>query len=85
MVEIQKRKVRKNGYACPYHPTQIFTFVLFFSDILSYFFIDLVSLAHNQVLVIVLGAIYIILALGTAYYCIIATKTDPSDPTISLE
>jgi hypothetical protein len=47
--------------------------------------IDLVSLAHNNVLVIILGTIYIILAMGTAYYCVIATKTDPSDPTIALE
>ena len=85
MVEIQKRKVRKNGYDCPYHPTQIFTFILFFSDIFSYFFIDLVSLANNDVLVIILGTIYIILAIGTAYYCVKATKTDPSDPTIALE
>ena len=85
MVEIQKRKIRKNGYACPYHPTQIFTFILFFSDIFSYFFIYLVSLAHNLILVYVLAPIYIILATGTAYYCVLATKTDPSDPTIALE
>jgi len=44
-----------------------------------------VSLAHNQVLVIVLGFIYTILAMGTAYYCVWATRSDPSDPTIALE
>ena len=55
------------------------------SDLLAYFLIDMVSLSHNHVLVMILATAYTILALGTCYYAYVATHLDPSDPTIQLE
>lgn len=85
MVEIEKRRVRKNGFECPLHPTQMFTYVLFFGDIISYYSIDIVCLSHNWILAFCLGAIYLMLALGTVFYAYVSTKINPQDPTIQLE
>ena len=85
MVNIIKRKVRSNGFECPLHPTQAFTYFLFVSDMISYFAIDMVSLSYNTPLTICLSLIYIILAIGTTYYGYVSTSINPSDPTISLE
>lgn len=54
-------------------------------DLLSFYLIDLVSLSHNIVLISILGSVYFILSMFTAYYGYISTKTDPTDPTIGLE
>ena len=85
MVEIVKRRVRVNGFACPLHPTQLLTYVIYFGDILSFYAIDMVSLYHNSVLVYVLGSIYLLLTVIVFYYGLQATKRDPTDPTIALE
>jgi hypothetical protein len=85
MVDIVKRKVRHNGFDCPLHPSQVFAYLLFASDILSFYLVDLVSLHHISPLVIILGLIYFILACGTTYYGYVATKINPQDQTINLE
>lgn len=85
MVQIIKKQVRKNGFGCPVHPTQIFTYILYIGDLISYYMINMVSLSHNQALVIILGTIYLILALFTLYYGYMSTHIDPTDPTIELE
>lgn len=85
MVEIEKRKVRTNGFACPLHPTQVFSYVLYGSNFISYFMINMASLGHNQPLAISLSTVYLILSMGTFYYGLLATKIDPTDPTINLE
>lgn len=85
MVEIVKRKVRHNGFDCPLHPSQVFSYLLFISDIVSFYMVDLVSLHHLSPLVITLGVIYLILACGTAYYGYLSTRINPQDPTINLE
>ena len=85
MVEIVKRKVRHNGLNMPLHPSQVFTWVLFAGDILSFYFIDLVSLQHISPLVISLGIIYFVLSCGTLYYGYSSTVINPQDPTINLE
>ena len=87
MVEIEERKVRTNGFACPWHPTQVFTYLLFLSDILSYYGIDMVCLwaYDSKGLLIALSTGYAILSLGTAYYGYLSTVKNPTDPTIQLE
>lgn len=77
MVDIENRKVRHNGFDLPLHPSQIFTYFLFLSDILTFFFIDLVSLSDNIVLAVCLGVAYLILAAGTVYYGFISTRINP--------
>jgi len=85
MVTIHKRKVRSNGFGCPLHPSQVFTYLLFTLDFLSFYLIDIVSLSHNTILISLLGSVYLILSVGTVFYGYISTKIDPSDPTISLK
>ena len=77
MVEIQKRRVRKNGFECPLHPTQLFTYVLFFGNMFSYYSINIVCLSHNLILAIILGTIYMILAIGTVVYAYVSTQINP--------
>ena len=52
---------------------------------MSYIAIDMVSLYHNKTLVLILGTAYILLSLVTFYYGYLATKIDPTDPTVALE
>ena len=85
MVEIVKRKVRTNGLQCPLHPTQVLTYFIFGGDIVTYYLINLVSLGHNMPLIIALGTIYGILAIGVFYYGFSSIKINPQDPTITLE
>jgi len=87
MVQIQQRQVRKHGFNWPWHPTQVFTYVLFAGDILSYYGIDMVCLwvYDSKGLLIVLGTSYAILSIGTAYYGYASTVKDPTDPTLQLE
>ena len=45
----------------------------------------MVSLAYNPALATSLTVLYIGLSAGTVYYCVKATRCDPSDPTIALQ
>tara|TARA_B110000285_G_scaffold203204_1_gene239117 strand:- start:2020 stop:2544 length:525 start_codon:yes stop_codon:yes gene_type:complete len=85
MVDIIERKVRNHGLECPLHPTQVLTYFIFGFDILSYYFIDMVSLAHNLPLIIALGTVYFICCIATTYYGYLAARINPADPTILLE
>ena len=84
MVEIEQRRVRGNGFDCPWHPTQVFTYFLFLGDIISYFCIDMVCLwaYESKPLLITLSTAYAILCIGTAYYGYLATVKNPTDGTI---
>jgi hypothetical protein len=82
MVDIIERKVRNHGLECPLHPTQVLTYLILFFDILSYYFIDMVSLAHNLPLIIALSVVYLVCCLATVYYGYLASKISPTDPTI---
>ena len=62
MYDIKQRAVRKNGFEMPLHPTQMFTFVVYALDILSFYLIDLISLSHNLPLVAGLAIAYLIFA-----------------------
>ena len=85
MVEIEKRAVRKNGFNCPIHPTQLLTYFIYFGDLFTFYSIDMVSLSHHTALIIILSTVYFLLALGTLYYGYTCTKINPTDPTIELE
>lgn len=67
-VKIVERKVRSNGFQKPLHPTQVFTYFMYMSDILTFYLVDVVSLKHQPALVSLLGCFYFILALGSFYY-----------------
>lgn len=85
MVHIEKRKVRRNGFSCPLHPTQLLTYLIYFMDLLTFYTIDMVSLSHKPAISIILSTVYILLAIGTCYYGYVSTKVDPTDPTLELE
>ena len=62
---------------------QIVSWVVFFFDLVTYFLINMVSLAnHSVVLVVICTIVYLILSILVLYYAIKATKIDPSDPII---
>ena len=86
MVLIYKKKTRKNGFECPLHPIQLLTFIIFFSDLITYYLIDIICLSYNNLgLTIFLSIIYGIFSIGTLYYAIVATMNDPTDETIYIE
>ena len=51
-------------------------------DFITFFAVDMVSLAYNPGLVAVLSVLFIVIQIITVYYCVMATKCDPTDPTI---
>ena len=81
MVEIEQRKVRGNGFSCTWHVTQVFTYVLFLSDIVSYYGIDMVCLwaYDSKALLISLSTIYALLCVATTYFGYLATVKNPTD------
>ena len=54
-------------------------------DFYTYFFINIVSLSYNVALATVLAILYAILFAILIYLAAIATKIDPTDPTIYAE
>ena len=87
MVEIQQRPIRKSGFDCPWHPTQIFTYILFVLDVVSYYSIDMVCLSayNSSNIIIALYTVFTLIMIATTYYGYLATKCNPTDPTIQLE
>ena len=85
MVNIEKRKVRTNGFQWPLHPTQLLTYFIFFGDLFTFYGINMVSLSYNTWLTILLSTVYGVLCVLVFYYAYLATITDPTDPTIQLE
>jgi hypothetical protein len=81
---IQKREIRKHGFKWPLHPQQLLSWFVFFFNFGSYYIIDVISLSFNVGLAVFLSTLYLILSLVVLYLAVLATKTDPTDPTIKL-
>ena len=79
-----ERWVRKSGFDLPLNPLQVISWFVFAFDVITFFVVDMISLAYNPGLVAVLSILFIVMQIGTVYYCVKATKTDPTDPTIQL-
>ena len=66
--------VHYTGFMRPFDPLQIVSWFVFFFDLLTYFFINMVSLQnHSLALVICCSIIYFILSSFVLFYAIRAT------------
>ncbi|CDW91758.1 probable palmitoyltransferase zdhhc1 [Stylonychia lemnae] len=81
-VKIIKKNVRKNGFAMPFHPFQIISWVIFGLDSYAFYFINIVTFSYQPAISIVLGVAYLIIFIAVLYYAIRSTRYDPTDPTI---
>ena len=61
------------------------TWVIFVLDLYAFYFVDIVSLAHNVALATVLSITYFGILIIVVYYAIKSTKNDPTDKTIYAE
>ena len=79
-----QKNVHLHGFTAPFNPLQVISWVIFAYDLLTFFSVDMVSLAYNPALAGTLSVLYLALSASTVYYCVKATRCDPSDPTIKL-
>ena len=84
-VVVVEKWIRHNGFERPFHPLQIISWIVFGYNLLIFYFVDMVSLSYNPILVVLLSILYLVLSIGVVYYCVKATKADPSDPTIKMQ
>jgi len=80
-----RRDVKKNGFACPFHPLQILSYFVILLDLYCFYFINIVAISHNVVAAVILGVIYGVIFFFIVVLAIKATKSDPTDPTIYAE
>jgi hypothetical protein len=64
---------------------QIISWFIILLDFYTFFFINIVSLSYNIPLAAVLGTVYGIIFVAIIYLAVVATKADPTDPTVYLE
>lgn len=84
-IVLKKRDgVRLHGFNFPPNPLQLFTYLIFFLDLVSYYLINMTSLSFSVPLVVICSIIYFVLSVTVVVLAIKATATDPSDPTIEL-
>jgi len=73
---------KPHGCMCPFHPFQIISYLLFFFYAFVFYFIDIVAWSKTPALCISFVIPYSIIFLSLAVTAIIATLSDPTDPTI---
>ncbi len=74
--------VKPHGCMYPFHPFQIASYFLFFFYAYVFYFIDLVAWADTPGLAYSFAIPYSMLFIGIAVVAIIATLSDPTDPTV---
>lgn len=79
---ILDKKVKRNGFSMPLHSYQIISWVIFTLDTYAFYFINIITFSFEPALAIGLGVGYLVLLVGVLYYAIMATKSDPTDPTV---
>lgn len=79
---IVPKGVRRNGWSWPPHPQQIITYVVYFYDFGTFYFINMTTLSVWPALAVTLSIVYFIISMIVLVYAVIATISDPSDPTI---
>ena len=79
---ILDKKVKRNGFSLPLHSYQITSWFIFALDTYAFYFINVVTFSYQPSISILLGVSYMILFLGVTFYAIMATRSDPTDPTV---
>ena len=85
---IQDRKVRIHGFQCPLNWMQIISWVLFFSDLIAFYTINLFVVGHEAKdvhWIIIFSLIFAGLAAAILTVTVIATKQDPTDQLVQEE
>jgi hypothetical protein len=80
--KIPKTGSRQHGFQCPFNPSQIATYLVFFYDLGTFFYINMTVLSLNTPLVVILGLAYVVILAVVLLFAILATKSDPTDPTV---
>ena len=83
--QVQQRRIKRNGFFCPFHPFQIISYVVVGLDLYAYFFIDMVIISNRMAISIVLALIYAGFYIAMVVLAVQATKIDPTDPVIYLQ
>ena len=91
---IVKSKVRKNGFDCPFSTFQVISWIMA-AFICASFILSTVSLLMHSdaeggsngvdIACSVIAAAYFISFMGMVIFTVKVTKSDPTDPTVSLE
>ena len=80
--KIPKTGSRQHGFQCPFNPSQIATYLIFLYDLGTFFCINMTVLSSNTPLVVILGLAYVLNSAVVVFFAILATKSDPTDPTV---
>lgn len=83
-MEIIKKGVRTNGFAWPWHPQQVLTWLVILLDTYSFYFISLVCFAYQPGVSATFGVIYSLIFIAVVYYAYLATKIDPTDDVVKI-
>ena len=64
---------------------QLTSWFVILLDLYAYYFIDIVLLSYSLPIAIILSVAYGIIMIAVVWLAIVATKDDPTDPTIYAE
>jgi hypothetical protein len=80
--KIIKRRVHIHGLKCPWNLFQILSYLVILLDSYAFYFITIVAYSYSAGISVTIGIIYSLILMVVLYYGYIATKIDPTDPTI---
>jgi len=82
MTENNNWQPKLHGFACPSHPLQIVSYLVFAFYVYVFFFIEIIALSTFKGVPYAISSVYILLVIATCTVTILATAIDPTDPTI---
>jgi hypothetical protein len=85
VAKIIHKKIKKNGLALPLNPLQVIAWFVMLLDFYAYYFINIVAFSYSIAISTVIAIIFTGLIIAILYYGVLATVTDPTDPTIYAE
>lgn len=84
-LQIKVKPVRLHGFQMPPHPLQGVTIIVFLFDFATFYAVLVPCLAFMKALAIIFGTLYALTSTGVIVYWWKATKSNPTDPTVSLQ
>lgn len=84
-MSLHQRGVKRNGCKCPFHPFQLASYFIALLYAYVFYFLDLVALLDYPAACYTLTAAYSCLLIAVVSIAILATLSDPTDPTIYAE
>ena len=84
-MEDEELPPRKNGCKCPFHPFQIIAYILFITKLVCFYMVIPIGLINSIPASTIFCILYFTCVLFVLYFTIVATKIDPTDPTVYVE